>query len=119
MISHGGSPLASATSFSHYVSPPFLGRELSIGFPDLTSTAFRSVSLTASEYRRSLLRGGGADEMLDQLEGGGRADVLGEVLTARREHARDLRPVGGDRGAGGDQVSGAVGERYRREAPPC
>ena len=79
----------------------------------LQSGRLRSGDLDVRVSAPSLLRGGGAEEMLDQLEGGGRADVLGEVLTARREHARDLRPVGGDRVAGGDQVGGAVGERYR------
>ena len=56
----------------------------------------------------ALRRRGGADEMLDQREGRGRADVLAQVLPARGQHAGDLRPVRRHRVVGGDQVRGTV-----------
>src|SRR5690554_7237144 len=52
-----------------------------------------------------------SQEVLRQLPGRVRADVLGEVVPAGGEHPGDLWEVWSHRVARGDQLEGAVGDR--------
>ncbi|CAM5701913.1 hypothetical protein SHIRM173S_07985 [Streptomyces hirsutus] len=53
------------------------------------------------------------EEVLDELEGAARSDVLSEVRTAGPQHPRDLPPVGLHRMPAHDQIEDPVGEGQR------
>lgn len=59
-------------------------------------------------------RGLRTEEVLDEFEDAGRADLLREVRATGLQHARDLRPPGGHRMPADHQVERRVPERQRR-----